>query len=134
MSKLTKNFELHEFNCKDGTKVPVEYINNVTILAKQLQIIRVYRSAEVGEDTPIQIISAYRSEAHNKKVGGAKNSMHLKGKASDIRVKKEYMNHLHLLINELIDTNEIIAGGITYYKEKNFIHYDIRGVKTKWKV
>jgi uncharacterized protein YcbK (DUF882 family) len=134
MTKLTKNFELHEFDCKDGTKVPVEYINNVTILAKQLQIIRDYLSAEVGEDTPIQIISGWRSEDHNKKVGGAKNSMHLKGKASDIRVKKEYMLHLHLLINELIDTNEIIAGGITYYKEKNFIHYDIRGVKTKWKV
>lgn len=31
--------------------------------------------------------SAYRSEAHNAKIGGAKNSMHRKGKAFDIPIK-----------------------------------------------
>ena len=32
--------------------------------------------------------SAYRSEAHNKAVGGAKNSMHRLGRAFDIPIKK----------------------------------------------
>ena len=33
---------------------------------------------------PMRLTSAYRSEAHNKKVGGAKHSKHLKAKAYDV--------------------------------------------------
>lgn len=33
---------------------------------------------------PIKINSGYRSEAHNKKVGGVESSSHLKGLAADI--------------------------------------------------
>ena len=65
---------------------------------------------------------------------GAKNSQHLLAKASDITLKdKSLLQHLYILIKELIDTEEIKAGGITFYREKGFIHYDIRGVKVTWK-
>jgi len=33
---------------------------------------------------PVVITSGYRTEAHNKAVGGARNSAHLRGKAADI--------------------------------------------------
>lgn len=36
---------------------------------------------------PFVITSGYRSEAHNKAVGGVANSSHLKGLAADIRVR-----------------------------------------------
>tara|TARA_Y100001937_G_scaffold15835_2_gene21695 strand:+ start:2480 stop:2857 length:378 start_codon:yes stop_codon:yes gene_type:complete len=36
--------------------------------------------------TPFKITSGYRSEAHNKKVGGVKGSSHTKGCAVDIAV------------------------------------------------
>ena len=36
---------------------------------------------------PMPITSGYRSEAHNRAVGGAPNSLHLKGRAVDISVR-----------------------------------------------
>ena len=37
---------------------------------------------------PMHVNSGYRSEEHNKKVGGVSSSSHLKGLASDISCKK----------------------------------------------
>ena len=37
---------------------------------------------------PFRISSGYRTEEHNKKVKGVKNSAHLKGLAADIRCKR----------------------------------------------
>lgn len=38
--KLEENFHISEFKCKDGTKVPEEYLDNVKKLAKNLQVLR----------------------------------------------------------------------------------------------
>jgi uncharacterized protein YcbK (DUF882 family) len=132
--QLTKNFNISEFKCKDGTDVPDELENNVQELANNLQIIRDKFCIEIGVNMPLIILSGYRSPKHNAKVKGAKNSQHLLAKASDITLKdKSLLQHLYILIKELIDTEEIKAGGITFYREKGFIHYDIRGVKVTWK-
>ena len=40
--KLTKNFSLSEFACKDGTTVPYQYMPNVQELANNLQVLRDY--------------------------------------------------------------------------------------------
>lgn len=134
--QLTKNFNISEFRCKDGTDVPDELEHNVIELAKNLQIIRDELCKEAGVNVPITIVSGYRSEAHNKKVGGARNSYHKLAMASDIRVAPQYMNMLWFIIHELMDFGTITEGGLTYYKNKRtpFIHYDIRGKKTTWKV
>ena len=42
---------------------------------------------ELGFAFPIS--SAYRCYAHNKSIGGAKDSLHLKGQAVDIRVSRD---------------------------------------------
>ncbi len=34
---------------------------------------------------PLEVTSGYRNEAHNKAVGGEKNSWHIKGKAVDLK-------------------------------------------------
>jgi uncharacterized protein YcbK (DUF882 family) len=132
--QLTKNFNISEFRCKDGTDVPDELENNVQELANNLQVIRDKFCVETGVNMPLIILSGYRSPKHNAKVKGAKNSQHLLAKASDITLKdKSLLQHLYILIKELIDTEEITAGGITFYRDKGFIHYDIRGVKVTWK-
>jgi zinc D-Ala-D-Ala carboxypeptidase len=80
--QLTNNFSLEEL-CVTSTgikNVPnEEQTKNLDKLAENvLQPIRDrFR-------TSIHIISGYRSPACNKAVGGAKNSDHLKGMASDI--------------------------------------------------
>lgn len=122
--KLTKNFSLNEFKCKDGTGVPKHLRANVDVLAKQLQIIRDC----IGK--PLHINSAYRTYSHNKAVGGSMNSQHLKAKAADLRVEGMPSNILHELILELISNGEIINGGVGLYN--SFVHYDIRMKPARW--
>lgn len=123
--KLTKNFNLQEFDCKDGTKVPKELIPNVQELANNLQVLR----DEIN--VPVRITgSGYRTPSHNTKVKGAKNSQHLYAKAADINADHYTPKELANEIEKLIDAGKIKQGGIGVYK--GFVHYDIRGTKARW--
>lgn len=123
--KLTKDFHLTEFDCKDGTPVPNEYFDNVFELAVNLQVLR----DELGE--PVFISgSGYRTKEHNKKVGGAKHSQHLVAKAADISVKSKTPRQLAKIIEKLIAKGKMRQGGIGVYP--GFVHYDIRGKKARW--
>ena len=124
MAKITTNFSLEEFKCKDGSDIPNKELSNIIILAKQLQVLR------DTIDKPIQINSAYRSPKHNAKIGGVKNSQHVKGKASDITVKGMTPKEVALVIEGLIEKGKMLQGGIGIYA--TFVHYDIRGTKARW--
>tara|TARA_R110000868_G_scaffold225889_1_gene478188 strand:+ start:170 stop:541 length:372 start_codon:yes stop_codon:yes gene_type:complete len=122
--KISKNFSLKEFDCKDGTVMPENVKINILELAKNLQILRDYLGLS------IKINSAYRSTSHNKKIGGVKNSQHVKGRASDIVVKGMSSIELAKAIEMLIKNKQMSEGGIGIYT--NFVHYDIRGTKARW--
>jgi len=124
MAKITTNFSLEEFKCKDGSDIPNKELSNIILLAKQLQVLR------DTIDKPIQINSAYRSPKHNAKIGGVKNSQHIKGKASDITVKGMTPKEVALVIEGLIEKGKMLQGGIGVYS--TFVHYDIRGTKARW--
>jgi uncharacterized protein YcbK (DUF882 family) len=112
--KLSNNFKVREFACKDGSdKVLID-----TDLVNLLQKIRDYFNK------PVKINSGYRTETHNKKVGGATNSYHLKGQASDIHI--EGINPVLVALY----AERLNAGGIGVYP--NFIHVDTRKNKTRW--
>ena len=124
MAKLTANFSLEEFKCKDGSDIPNDVLPNIIELAKNLQVLRDY----LGKS--ITINSGYRSPKYNAKIGGVKNSQHVKGKASDIVVKGMTPKEVALVIEGLIEKGKMKQGGIGIYP--NFTHYDIRGVKARW--
>ena len=70
-----------------------------------------------------QIISGYRSPASNSKLrasskGVAKRSLHMRGKAVDIRLPGVELKHLRQAALDLR------AGGVGYYPKSNFIHID----------
>ena len=122
--KLTSNFSKSEFDSKDGSDMPNNVLENIKVVAEQLQVLR---------DTlniPVTVNSAYRSVAHNKKIGGVKNSQHITGKAVDIVAKGITTNYLAFKINELISKGKMLQGGIGIYD--TFVHYDIRGAKARW--
>ncbi|MCC7289911.1 DUF882 domain-containing protein [bacterium] len=121
---LTKNFTLEEFTCKDGTPVPAELIDNVKELAENLQVLRDFL------DQPVHILSGYRTEEHNKKVKGKNKSQHLLAKAADITTKTHSPRQLAAIIEHLIMAGKMEQGGLGVYK--GFVHYDIRGVKSRW--
>jgi len=124
MAKITTNFTLEEFNCKDGSTMPNDVMINIIKLAKNLQVLR----DAIGKT--IIINSAYRSPDYNKKIGGVKDSQHLKGNASDITVKGMTPKEVAKIIEGLIANGKMQQGGIGIYP--NFVHYDIRGVKARW--
>lgn len=123
--KLSENFNIEEFDCKDGTPVPKNLECNVIMLANNLQVLRDHLKE------PVFITgSGYRTPSHNKAVGGANESEHLKANAADINVKSKSPRQLAGVIEKLIATGKMEQGGIGIYK--GFVHYDRRGTKARW--
>ena len=122
--KLTENFHISEFACKDGTQVPDELIDNVVTLADSLQALRDVLS------TPIYINSAYRHEQYNASIGGSKSSQHIQATAADIRTEKHTPNDIYNTIESLIKEGKMTQGGLSEYS--TFVHYDVRGYKARW--
>lgn len=122
--QLTKNFNIEEFRCHDGTPVPNELMNNVKLLAENLQVLRDF----LGE--PVHITSGYRTPLYNAKVGGKKLSQHPLAKAADITVKSKTPKQLAAIIEKLIAQDAMKQGGLGVYP--GFVHYDVRGKKARW--
>ena len=122
--QLTKNFQLSEFNCHDGTEVPSSMIENAILLSKNLQVLR----DDLGE--PLKILSGYRSPAWNKKVGGKPNSYHMKAMAADLTTKSFSPKQLHARILKLIKAGKMKDGGLGLYP--GFVHYDVRKTPARW--
>lgn len=77
-TQLSENFKVKEFACKDGSD---KILIDVTFVRTHLQDIRTHFSK------PVNVNSGYRTLNYNTKVGGAKNSYHMKGRAFDISIK-----------------------------------------------
>ena len=122
--KLTKNFSLHEFKCRDGTVVPEEYMENVQELAENLQVLREH----IGK--PIIVISGYRSPEYNRKIDGARRSQHLVAKAGDLIVNGMTPDEVKEAIVHLIKEGKMKKGGVGLYT--HFTHYDVRGFNRRW--
>jgi uncharacterized protein YcbK (DUF882 family) len=75
-------------------------------------------------------MSAYRSQQTNDMLrrngeGAAKHSLHMEGKAIDIRIPGRSVKYLHRAAVRLQ------AGGVGYYPRSNFIHLDVGPVR-RW--
>lgn len=111
---ISKNFKLREFACKDGSnlvKVDKNLLNKLQSLRDRIK-------------RPIIITSGYRTESHNRKVGGSKNSQHLYGKAVDIKVSGMSPQTL------LKHAEAVGFTGIGLYKWG--IHVDVRKNRARW--
>jgi uncharacterized protein YcbK (DUF882 family) len=83
----------------------------------------------LGNNRSFQVISGYRSPASNQMLashssGVAKRSLHMQGKAIDIRIPGI----------ELADVRRaglaLKGGGVGYYPGSNFVHLDVGRVRT----
>lgn len=73
---VSKNFQVKEFACKDGS-------DEVLICKVNVERLQAFRS-KIGK--PIRINSGYRTVSYNKRVGGASDSLHTFGYATDLYV------------------------------------------------
>lgn len=109
---ISRNFKVSEFRCKDGSD---KILIDVDFVRSKLQAIRYYFGA------PVAVNSGYRTESYNKKVGGAKKSFHMTGRAFDIVVK----GHTPAEVAGYAQSLDI--NGIIQYN--NFVHVDSRETK-----
>ena len=114
--KLSKNFTVKEFACSDGTDTVFISLTLVNLLQK----IRNHFGKAVI------INSAYRTEAHNKSIGGATYSQHKYGLAADIHINGVTPKEIATYVETLMPS----SGGIGIYK--SFVHVDVRRVKSRW--
>ena len=121
---MTKNFSKEEFDCNDGSEMPINIYHNMVKVANQLQTLRNFLNK------PIHINSAYRSEEYNASIGGVSNSQHIMGRAADIVIKGITPIEVSEVIEDLIKKGDMLQGAIGIYS--SFVHYDIRGTKARW--
>ena len=116
-TKLSEHFTVREFACSDGS-------DEIRIDPKLVDYLEKIR-AHFGK--PVRITSGYRSPAYNAKVGGVKNSYHMKGMAADIVIDG-------VKSKEVAQYAETIGcGGIGWYEARNFTHIDTRSGCVRWK-
>lgn len=122
--KLTKNFKVKEFSCKDGSD-PV-FVN--ILIPAICQVVRNWF------DYPFSPNSAYRTITHNSNEGGANSSFHVYANAVDIPASgkvtpKELYTFLDRLCGESCEVGLYSWGchvGITETK-KRFIDKSYKG-------
>lgn len=116
--KLSEHFRVREFACHDGSDKIL--ISDETV--RILEAIRTY----FGQ--PVTITSGYRTAAYNAspKVGGAKNSQHVKGTAADIKVE----GVPSWAVAGYLEAN-FRSCSIGYYS--SWVHVDTRGYRALWK-
>jgi uncharacterized protein YcbK (DUF882 family) len=83
-----------------------------------------------GSRKPFEIISGYRSpatnrELHAKSSAVASHSLHMSGKAIDVRLADVRLTHLRDAALALK------AGGVGYYADADFVHLDTGRVR-RW--
>ena len=112
--KLTENFTVKEFACKDGS-------DEILIDAKLVALLQDLRD-HFGK--PVVINSAYRTASHNASVGGAKNSQHVLGKAADIYISG-------VSPKQIADyAKKLGVKGVGLYS--SFVHVDTRTKQSYW--
>jgi uncharacterized protein YcbK (DUF882 family) len=131
--KLTKNFDLIEWKCKDDTPVPAKLHQNAWRLARTIQVIRYRLQIRFGEEKRLKIGSGYRTPEHNRKEGGKPYSRHLTAEAADIHpLDGLTVEELYEEIEAAIEDGDIEDGGLAKNVKAGFVHWDVRGKRARW--
>ena len=111
--QLTKNFNSSEFECSCSrckeVKIDMDHVRKLQKLRDDL-------------GAAIHITSGYRCPEHNEEIGGAENSQHKYGTATDIKVSG-------MDASEVADACEHFNGLGRY---DTFTHVDSRTSKARW--
>lgn len=114
--KLSGNFKVSEFACKDGS--------DAVLVAPRL--VMVLQTIRDHFGVPVVIHSAYRTPQYNTKVGGVAHSQHCYGTAADITVVGQDPAGVAAYARQLMPD----WGGVGIYD--TFTHIDVREAKADW--
>lgn len=115
-TQITTNFKIKEMDCKCSRC-------NKTLLDDDL--IKGLQKVREHFGKALNITSGYRCVEHNKEVGGANASYHMKGMAADV-----YINDVSPIEIAQYAESTGLFNGIGRYS--NFVHLDVRENKYYW--
>lgn len=116
--KLSTNFAVKEFACKDGS--------DAVLVAPRL--VMVLQSLRSHFCAAVTINSGYRTPQYNARVGGVTDSQHCYGTAADISVRGQTPAAVAAYARQLMPD----WGGVGVYSQKGFTHIDVREAKADW--
>lgn len=116
--KLSTNFAVKEFACKDGS--------DAVLVAPRL--VMVLQSLRSHFCAAVTINSGYRTPQYNAKVGGVTDSQHCYGTAADIVVRGKTPAQVAAYARQLMPD----WGGVGIYTKEGFTHIDVRESKADW--
>lgn len=114
--KLSTNFAVKEFACRDGS--------DAVLVAPRL--VMVLQSIRSHFGVPVVIHSAYRTPQYNTKVDGVTDSQHCYGTAADITVRGQKPVDVAAYARKIMPD----WGGVGIYG--SFCHIDVRETKADW--
>lgn len=116
--KLSTNFAVKEFACKDGS--------DAVLVAPRL--VMVLQSLRSHFCAAVTINSGYRTPQYNAKMGGVTDSQHCYGTAADIVVRGKTPAQVAAYARQLMPD----WGGVGIYTKEGFTHIDVRESKADW--
>lgn len=124
--QLSCNFRVREFlhpetEWHDLTR---EQQQNIKQLVIRLEKMRVLYNRPFIINTKGRNNAGFRTIEQNAKVGGAKNSYHMKGMAADVYP-------VDIELRDFALTAKKFFGGVITYPANNFVHVDMRDLEGK---
>lgn len=116
MSKVSEHFDREEFACHCGCGFG----------SVDVELLGVLEDIRARFKKPIKITSPNRCRRHNNEIGGAINSYHTKGMATDIIVKDTLPEYVYDYLCEKYPDKYGIG------KYNHWTHIDVRDSKSRW--
>ena len=116
--RLSKHFHEREFACNHCGKLA-----SIGVPAELVDILEQVRE---HFRRPVHVTSGYRCPVHNRNVGGARHSQHLRGTAADIVVNGVPASRVHAFLRSIRGDQ----GGLGQYRR--FTHVDIGPDGRRW--
>lgn len=116
---MAKYFDISEFTCKHCGQLPQHGMDS-----KLIEVLDKLRE-RLGE--ALVISSGYRCPTHNRNIGGASESYHMKGMAADVYIHSDQYSAKE------IETLAFESGANTAcaYPHQGFVHIDMRGYRAE---
>lgn len=119
--KLSTNFTVKEFACKDGSD---------EILISQ-ELVQVLQKIRTKFKKAVTINSGYRTPTYNRKIGGSYKSLHTQGLAADIAVKGVDPLAVAMYAHSILGSSGGVEVGSYNEGTGGYIHIDVRN--TSWR-
>lgn len=123
--QLTTHFNVREFDCHDGRKVPA-----IAVPALKALCVR-YLEPMRAEFGPCHVLSGYRPSDYNARIGGAKFSQHIY-ELTPSSVAADLVFRLGSPALWARFADQLGAGGVGRYDRSGFVHVDNRPDRARW--